>query len=122
MVSGLAGGVDTLAMKGALLAEQPVVGVLGNGLDVIYPRSNRDLYRDVACRGCLLSEFPPGTPPNGRNFPRRNRIISGLACGVVVVEAPAKSGALITAAAGPGPGAGRVCRPGQRGCRMQCRQ
>ena len=97
VVSGLAGGVDTLAMKGALLAEQPVVGVLGNGLDVIYPRSNRDLYRDVACRGCLLSEFPPGTPPNGRNFPRRNRIISGLACGVVVVEAPAKSGALITA-------------------------
>ena len=76
VVSGLAGGVDTLAMKGALLAEQPVVGVLGNGLDVIYPRSNRDLYRDVACRGCLLSEFPPGTPPNGRNFPRRNRIIT----------------------------------------------
>lgn len=88
VVSGMAGGVDTLAMKGALLAEQPVVGVLGNGLDVVYPRSNRDLYRDVAWRGCLLSEFPPGTPPIGRNFPRRNRIISGLTCGVVVVEAP----------------------------------
>ncbi len=97
VVSGAAGGVDTLAMKGALLAERPVVGVLGNGLDVIYPRSNRDLYRDVACRGCLISEFPPGTPPLGRNFPRRNRIISGLCCGVVVVEAPEKSGALITA-------------------------
>ncbi len=97
VVSGMAGGVDTLAMKGALLAEQPVVGVLGNGLDVVYPRSNRDLYRDVAWRGCLLSEFPPGTPPIGRNFPRRNRIISGLTCGVVVVEAPARSGALITA-------------------------
>ena len=74
-----------------------MVGVLGNGLDVVYPRSNRDLYRDVAWRGCLLSEFPPGTPPIGRNFPRRNRIISGLTCGVVVVEAPARSGALITA-------------------------
>ena len=97
VVSGMAGGVDTLAMKGALLAEQPVVGVLGNGLDVVYPRSNRDLYQDVAWRGCLLSEFPPGTPPIGRNFPRRNRIISGLTCGVVVVEAPARSGALITA-------------------------
>ena len=97
VVSGAAGGVDTLAMKGALLAERPVVGVLGNGLDVIYPCSNRDLYRDVACRGCLISEFPPGTPPLGRNFPRRNRIISGLCCGVVVVEAPEKSGALITA-------------------------
>jgi DNA processing protein len=64
---------------------------------VVYPASNRWLYADAEKYGCLLTEFPPGTPPIGRNFPRRNRIISGLGCGVLVVEAPEKSGALITA-------------------------
>ena len=110
-----------LAMKGALLAEQPVVGVLGNGLDVVYPRSNRDLYRDVAWRGVSAVGIPPGTPPIGRNFPRRNRIISGLTCGVVVVEAPARSGALITAQLALDQG--RMCLPfGQCGCGVQRRQ
>ena len=97
VVSGLATGIDGVAMKGALTAGGTVVGVLGCGADVVYPASNRWLYADVEKYGCLLTEFPPGTPPIGRNFPRRNRIISGLSCGVLVVEAPEKSGALITA-------------------------
>jgi DNA processing protein len=75
----------------------PAVGILGCGADVVYPPSNRGLYEDMEQYGCLLSEFVPGTPPLGRNFPKRNRIISGLSCGVLVVEAPEKSGALITA-------------------------
>ena len=97
VVSGMAFGIDGMAMRGALTAGKPVVGVLGCGADVVYPVSNRSLYADVARYGCLLTEFPPGTPPIGHNFPRRNRIISGLGCGVLVVEAPEKSGALITA-------------------------
>ena len=97
LVSGMASGIDGVAMKGALTAGGTVVGVLGCGADVIYPASNRWLYADAEKYGCLLTEFPPGTPPIGRNFPRRNRIISGLGCGVLVVEAPEKSGALITA-------------------------
>ena len=97
VVSGLATGIDGFAMKGALESGKPVIGVLGCGADVVYPRSNRELYEDTIRHGCLLTEFPPGTPPNRWNFPRRNRIISGLSCGVLVVEAPEKSGALITA-------------------------
>ena len=97
VVSGMATGIDGVAMKGALTAGGTVVGVLGCGADVVYPMSNRWLYADAEKYGCLLTEFPPGTPPVGRNFPRRNRIISGLSCGVLVVEAPEKSGALITA-------------------------
>lgn len=97
VISGLAAGIDTMSMQGALMAGGTVAGVLGCGVDVVYPARNRELFRDVEVRGCLLSEYPPGTPPNAWNFPRRNRIISGLSCGVVVVEAPEKSGALITA-------------------------
>ena len=97
VVSGMAYGIDGLAMAGAMTAGQSVVGVLGCGADIVYPASNRALFRDVEAYGCILSEFPPGTPPLKQNFPRRNRIISGLSCGVLVVEAPAKSGALITA-------------------------
>lgn len=96
-VSGVAFGIDAMAMRGALSAGAPVIGVLGCGADVVYPASNRALYADTQRQGCLLTEFPPGTPPIGWNFPRRNRIISGLSCGVLVVEAPEKSGALITA-------------------------
>ena len=97
IVSGMAAGVDGAVTAGALQANAPVVGVLGCGLDVIFPKSNRELYAKMEAAGCLISEYPPGTPPVKWNFPRRNRIISGLSVAVVVVEAPEKSGALITA-------------------------
>jgi len=97
VVSGMAYGIDGMAMRGALTAGGTVVGILGCGAEQIYPVSNRPLFADTESYGCIMSEFPPGTPPMARNFPRRNRIISGLSCGVLVVEAPEKSGALITA-------------------------
>ena len=100
VVSGAAYGIDAAAMGGALGANGQVVGVLGCGADVVYPASNRGLFADAEQRGCLLTEFPPGTPPYSWNFPRRNRIISGLSCGVLVVEAPETSGALLTARRG----------------------
>ena len=74
-----------------------MVGILGCGAEMVYPPSNRPLFSDVENYGCIMSEFPPGTPPVKWNFPKRNRIISGMSCGVLVVEAPEKSGALITA-------------------------
>jgi len=97
LVSGMAYGIDGMAMRGALTAGGSVVGILGCGADIVYPVSNRTLFADTESYGCIMSEFPPGTPPMARNFPKRNRIISGLSCGVLVVEAPEKSGALITA-------------------------
>lgn len=97
VVSGMAAGIDAMATQGALNQGKPAVGVLGCGVDIVYPSSNRKLYQTLDQQGCLLSEFPPGEKPNKWNFPKRNRIISGLSCGVLVVEAPAKSGALITA-------------------------
>ena len=97
VVSGMAYGIDAMAMSGALTAGQMTVGVLGCGADLIYPQSNRGLFRDVEAYGCILSEFPPGTQPAKWTFPKRNRIISGLSNGVLVVEAPENSGALITA-------------------------
>ncbi len=97
VISGGAGGIDSKAMEGALDTDTPVVGVLGCGVDEIYPRTNRRLFSRVVRSGCLISEYPPGEPPLGWHFPRRNRIISGISHGVVVVEAPEKSGALNTA-------------------------
>lgn len=97
VVSGMAEGIDGMAMQGALLAGGPVIGVLGNGVDVVYPKSNKHLFADMERHGCLISEFPPETPPHRWNFPRRNRIMSGISNGTVVVEAPEKSGSLITA-------------------------
>lgn len=97
VVSGLAKGIDTMAIQGALLAGKSVVGVMGCGVDVVYPKSNQALLIDVKNNGCLISEYPPGTPPLSSHFPVRNRILSGLSVGVVVVEAAVKSGALITA-------------------------
>lgn len=97
VVSGAASGIDGAAMQGALTAGMPVVAILGCGADVVYPQSNKGLFADTERHGCLLSEFVPGTPPYQWNFPKRNRIISGLSAGVLVVEAPERSGALITA-------------------------
>ena len=97
VVSGMAFGIDGMAMRGALTAGGTAIGILGCGADIVYPASNRTLFRDTEDYGCILSEFPPGTPPAKWTFPKRNRIISGISCGVLVVEAPEKSGALITA-------------------------
>ncbi len=97
VVSGLARGIDTAAARGALRAGGKVIGVLGCGTDVVYPRENGRLYDDVALNGALVTEYAPGEPPAANHFPARNRIFSGLAVGVVIIEAPEGSGALITA-------------------------
>ncbi len=97
VVSGIAEGIDAAAVRGALKAGGPVISVLGGGIDVVYPRSHRDLFADVAAAGALVSEYPPGTETRGSHFPVRNRIISGLSLGVVVVESPRTGGSLITA-------------------------
>ncbi|MCI8479534.1 MAG: DNA-protecting protein DprA [Oscillibacter sp.] len=96
-VTGLARGIDAAAARGALRGGGTVIGVTGNGLDVPYPPENRYLYEDVAAAGALLSEYSPGSPPERWHFPARNRILSGLALASLVVEAPLRSGALITA-------------------------
>ena len=97
VVSGMAAGIDAQAGWGALRAGKPTVAVFGGGVDVIYPTANRELYRAIEAQGCLISEYPPGTKPASWTFPQRNRIISGLCLGVMVVEAPEKSGTMITA-------------------------
>ena len=97
VVTGLARGVDTAAARGALRAGGRVVCVLGNGTNVIYPRENAALYQDVQTVGALISEYPPDTQPTRSAFPARNRVMSGISAGVLVIEAPEHSGALITA-------------------------
>ncbi len=112
VVSGMAYGIDGMAMSGALTAGRPVIGVLGCGADIVYPVSNQSLFRDVEKYGCIFSEFPPGTMPARWTFPKRNRIISGLSNGVLVIEAPEKSGALITARQGADQGRDVFVVPG----------
>jgi len=97
VVSGMARGIDSLAHKGAIQGGGRTIAVLGCGVDVIYPSENRNLFQQIIEHGAVLSEFPMGSPPEGGHFPKRNRVISGLSMGVVIVQASAESGSLITA-------------------------
>lgn len=97
VVSGMAKGIDSAAHEATIRAGGKTIAVLGNGIDICYPKPNKKLMNQIARTGAVITEFVPGTPPNRENFPFRNRIMSGLARGVVITEAPERSGALITA-------------------------
>jgi DNA processing protein len=97
VASGLARGIDASAHQAALDAGSPTIAILGTGIDIIYPRSHAKLTRAIEANGLVLTEFGPGTPPLAANFPVRNRLISGISLGTVIVEATGKSGSLITA-------------------------
>lgn len=128
VVSGLAAGIDAAAHRGALSQPGSSVAVLGTGADRVYPSRNRALADALARDGCLVSEFPLGTPPASGNFPRRNRLISGLARGVLVVEAAPRSGSLITARTAAEQGRdvfaipGSIHSPLSRGCHALIQQ
>lgn len=128
ITSGLARGVDAASHRGALAAKRPTIAVLGTGVDVIYPSSHKKLAEQIQEDGVLLSELPLGTLPRPENFPRRNRIISGLSLGVLVVEAAKRSGSLITARMALEQGRevfavpGSIFNPLARGCHQLLRQ
>ena len=128
IISGLALGVDAAAHRGGLSGSGSTIAVLGTGADSLYPASNRKLGEEIANRGLLVSEFPVGTPPVAANFPRRNRLISGLARGCLVVEAAVSSGSLITARQAGEQGRevfaipGSIHSPLSRGCHLLIKQ
>jgi DNA processing protein len=128
ITSGLAIGIDSAAHRGALMAEGITLAVLGSGIDVIYPRSNRSLFAEIQQRGALVSGFPLGTPPRPENFPQRNAIIAALSLGTLVVEAARRSGSLITARQAASHGRevfaipGSIYSPLSRGCHELIRQ
>lgn len=128
IASGLALGIDAAAHRGALSAGGDTVAFIGTGIDRIYPARNRDLALEIGARGAIVSEFPIGTPVTAANFPRRNRLISGIARGVLVVEAATESGSLITARLAGDQGRevfaipGSIHSPQSRGCHKLIRQ
>lgn len=128
VVSGLALGIDTAAHEGALLGAGPTIAVVGTGLDRVYPKKNLALARQIAEQGMLISEFHLGTPALASNFPKRNRIISGLSLGTLVVEATLQSGSLITARLAAEQGKevfaipGSIHSPQARGCHWLIKQ
>ena len=128
ITSGLAAGIDAAGHSGALAAGKPTIAVMGTGLDRVYPARHRDLAHRIAAQGALVSEFPLGTEPRPGNFPQRNRIISGLSLGTLVVEAAIRSGSLISARCATEQGRevfaipGSIHNPLARGCHALIRQ